>query len=155
MTDADFLSAFERCVLPADEWTHRAHVRMAWLYLRRGTLDQVLPIVREGIKRYNATLDKSLAYHETITQGYVVLIDDRMQRDGGEASFDAFCARNPDLLDGRLTALLAHYRKETLFSPAARETFISPDLAPLPAGSKSLPASAESLPATHRFPAGS
>ncbi len=132
MTDAEFLRAFQQCVLPEDLWTHRAHVRMAWLYLQQGTLASVLPIVRDGIKRYNATLNKTLAYHETITQVFLILIDDRMRRCEGASSFEEFCARNPDLLDGRLTALLAHYRKETLFSPAAREALVAPDLAPLP-----------------------
>jgi hypothetical protein len=132
MTDEEFLIAFERCTLPEKAWTHCAHVRMAWLYLHRGALPEMLAIVRKGIKRYNATLNKTIAYHETITRGFLILIDDRMRRAGGDGSFEAFCADNPDLLDSKLTALLAHYRKETLFSLAARETFVAPDLLPFP-----------------------
>lgn len=94
MTDAEFLRAFQQCVLPEDLWTHRAHVRMAWLYLQQGTLASVLPIVRDGIKRYNATLNKTLAYHETITQVFLILIDDRMRRCEGASSFEEFCAQS-------------------------------------------------------------
>lgn len=130
MTDAEFLTAFETCALPREGWTHRAHVRMAWLYLGRMPLVEARPIVREGIRRYNATLDKPLAYHETITQAYLTIIAAR--REPGEP-FDAFCARSEDLLDGRLGALLAHYRQETLHSAEARENFVLPDLAEFPA----------------------
>src|SRR5262245_42180486 len=130
MTDEEFLKAFEQCTLPEKERTHCAHVRMAWLYLHRGAFCEMLAIVRNGIRRYNATLNKTLAYHETITRGFLILIDDRIRGAGGDGSFEAFCAQNPDLLDSKLTALLAHYRKETLFSSAARETFLSPDLSP-------------------------
>jgi hypothetical protein len=134
MTDAEFLNAFEQCALPEESWTHRAHVRMAWLYLGKGTRGEVLPIVREGIQRYNGTLNKTLAYHETITQAYLILIDDRMRHHQGCTSFEEFCVANPDLLDG-LAALLVHYRRETLFSQAARQAFVEPDLAPWPSRS--------------------
>lgn len=131
-TDIEFLRAFEQCSLPEDQWTHRAHVRMAWLYLQQRPISQAIPVVRDGIKRYNASLKKPLAYHETITQVFLRLIAHRMQSVKSGKSFEEFCVHNPDLLDRKMAALLKHYRKETLFSQAARETFVSPDLASLP-----------------------
>lgn len=130
MTDAEFLAAFETCSLPDDVWTHRAHVRMAWLYLNRLPLEEARRGVSQGIRRYNdARLGKPLAYHETITQAFLTLIAAR--RDTAE-SFDAFCARSEDLLDSKLSALLVHYSRETLFSYAARQAFLPPDLAEFP-----------------------
>ena len=38
MTDKEFLAAFENCSLTRENWTHAAHVRMAWLYLSTGDL---------------------------------------------------------------------------------------------------------------------
>ena len=132
MTDVEFLNAFESCALPEGQWTHRAHVRMAWLYLQRLRLSQAIPIVREGIKRYNSSLKKSLSYHETITQAFLYLISDRITTGDGTLPFEHFCEQNPDLLDRQMSVLLKHYQKETLFSQAARDTFISPDLFPFP-----------------------
>ena len=128
MTETEFLEAFERCSLPEDQWTHAAHVRMAWLYLQRIPLSEAIPVVRDGIKRYNASLKKTLAYHETITQVFLQLISHRMQHSGGHQSFTDFCIENADLLDRNMTALLIYYRKETLFSQAASEAFVKPDL---------------------------
>ena len=31
--DAAFIAAFERATVPKDQWTHRAHIRMAWIVL--------------------------------------------------------------------------------------------------------------------------
>lgn len=133
MTDAEFLAEFEACTLPRDAWTHRAHVRMAWLYLARLPLTEARRVVREGIQRYNdVRIGKPLAYHETITQAYLTLI--AASRNSAE-TFDEFCARNENLLDSKLGSLLVHYRRQTLFSDAAREAFIPPDLAEFPGNS--------------------
>jgi hypothetical protein len=130
MTDAEFLAEFEACTLPREAWTHRAHVRMAWLYLGRHPLAEARRVVSEGIRHYNKVqIQKPLAYHETITQAFLTLIASR--RDSGE-SFEAFCGRSEDLLDSKLSALLTHYRRETLFSYAARQAFLPPDLAEFP-----------------------
>ena len=133
MTDLEFLTAFERCSLPEDQWTHQAHVRMAWLYLQQRPLPQAIAVVREGIQRYNASLNKPLGYHETITQAFLYLIRHRMQSGETGQSFETFCLQNPDLLGRNLAVLRTHYRQETLSSQAARETFVDPDFSPLPA----------------------
>ena len=133
MTDDEFLEAFEECRLPKDRWTHEAHVRMAWLYLRRRPLDEVAPMVRAAIRRYNASVGGNPdAYHETITLAYLALIDHRVDRESGGGTFDEFRERHPALLDRSLSALLEHYSRQALHSPRARETFIEPDLTPLP-----------------------
>jgi hypothetical protein len=132
MTDAEFLQAFEACKLPHSEWTHTAHVRMAWLYLRARPPGEALVRVCEGIKRYNASRENSKGYHETITRAYLILIAARMRPNANGQTFSEFAAANPDLVDGKLRALLAHYHPETLFSAPARAAFVPPDLAPLP-----------------------
>jgi hypothetical protein len=132
MTDTEFLEAFEGCSLPEDQWTHQSHVRMAFLYLQQMPLSVAIPVVRDGIKRYNASLKKTLAYHETITQAFLHLINHRMQRNARRQPFVEFCSENPDLFDRNMRALLMHYRKETLFSQEAREAFLKPDLAEFP-----------------------
>jgi hypothetical protein len=137
MTDDAFLDAFERCQLSREAWTHAAHVRMAWLHLRREPLDRVIPAVRDRISRLNRALGTPPdAYHETITVAYLRLIDARMAREPGVDTFAEFSARNPDLLDRSLAALLIHYRRETLLGPEARAAFVEPDLSPLPGGRK-------------------
>jgi len=131
-TDEEFLRAFLECTLPEPEWTHRAHLRMAWLLLDTGSYAEVLPRVRAGIQRYNASLEKDIAYHETITQVFLRLIAHRIETGGRGESFGAFCESNPDLVERGLGALLRYYRVETLLSDAARAEFVEPDRERLP-----------------------
>ncbi len=131
MTDEEFLQGFEDCSIPRSLWTHAAHVRMAWLYLRRYRLDEVVPIVRTRIRRYNESLGNKTGYHETVTVAYLQLIDHRLDRQTADPTFSEFAEAHPDLLDRSLSALLAHYSRGLLFSTEAIERFVEPDLSPL------------------------
>jgi hypothetical protein len=130
MTNDEFLAAFETCTFTRPEWTHEAHVRMAWIYLSRFPFETALDNVRQGIQKLNGTLGSPDGYHETITVAFVRVIADRIR--AGE-DYPVFCERNPDLLDRTLTALLRYYTREKLWSAEARREFIEPDLAQLPA----------------------
>ena len=130
MTDAEFLAAFEDCTLPRLEWTHAAHIRMAWLQLARLPFAEALEAARAGIQRYNASQGNHTGYHETITVAFMRVIAHRRRQ--GE-DFPAFRDRNPDLFDRTLPALLRHYTKDRLHSPEARAGFVEPDREPLPA----------------------
>jgi hypothetical protein len=131
-TDADFLAAFASCTLPRPEWTHEAHVRMAYLYLRdRPDADALLPAVREGIHRLNASYGNPTGYHETITAAFLRLVADRLRR-APSPTFDAFRAAHPDLFLPALGGLAPHYTHDLLHSTDARARFLPPDRDPLP-----------------------
>lgn len=147
MTDDEFLAAFEACTLERQDWTHAAHVRMAWLYLTRLPFEVAKEQVRGGIQKLNATFIARMqasgvipprqepdprgldGYHETVTAAFVTVIASRTLP--GE-DFVAFRARNPDLFDRTFPALLKHYSPERLYSAAARAAFLEPDRASLP-----------------------
>jgi len=133
MTDNEFLAAFEAATLTRSEWTHEAHIRMAWLYARRerGIL-AALAKIRTGIKRLNGALgtDETL-YHETVTCAFATLIYVRATQPGASDTWPAFRDANSELFDTYDPILLHHYRPETLASDEARRMFVSPDLRPL------------------------
>lgn len=124
MHDRDFVEAFETCTLPSEQFPHRAHVRLAWLYLRDYSLLDALTRFVEGLKRYAASLGAGSKYHETVTWAYMFLIHDRMARAPFE-TFEDFAAANPDLFNG---VLEKYYSKETLSSDLARRTFLMPEM---------------------------
>jgi hypothetical protein len=128
MTDDEFLAAFETCVLPKAEWTHVAHVRMAWLYVARLSFETALDRIRSGIRRYNASVGSD-GYHDTITIALTLLIRARLETGEG---FATFAARNPDLFENRTGLLGRHYDPATLASAEARRRFVLPDRDPLP-----------------------
>lgn len=137
LDDDLFLRFFEDCSLPFETWTHRAHVRVAWLFLTRFPVDVAIERVRSGIQAYNAAhnvpeaLDRG--YHETITVAFMRLIHARLNEAATATSFDTFCSAHPDLLDKRV--LLQFYSRERIMSAEAKRTFVEPDGSPLPDGS--------------------
>jgi hypothetical protein len=142
MTDDKFLAAFEAATITRKDWTHEAHVRMAWLYLTRLPLGQALQKVRSGIRKLNAEFVRqdslrcsppkgnSEGYHDTITVAFVRVIASRITTD---EDYPTFRDRHPDLFDRTLPALLCHYTKERLYSAEARKAFVEPDRQELPA----------------------
>jgi hypothetical protein len=86
MTDDEFLAAFEARTLPKAQWTHAAHVRMAWLYLTRLHFAAALDRVRDGIRCYNAAVGSD-GYHETITVAFTLLIHARLTNADIDDSF--------------------------------------------------------------------
>lgn len=126
MNDREFVDAFEACTLPGSEFTHRQHVRLAWIYLSEDELLPALARFIDSLKRYAGSLGASTKYHETITYAFMFLIHERRARQAA-ATFEEFADANPDLFGAILTR---YYRPETLASDLARTVFVMPDPTP-------------------------
>lgn len=127
MSDAEFLAAFEAGTLGPRSFRHRDHVRAAWLCLRATSTLAGLQRFCDALRRFAAAAGKPDLYHETLTWAFVLLIRERMARGPADEEFDAFAARNPDLLAWKPSVLDRYYRAETLDSSLARAVFLLPD----------------------------
>lgn len=125
-----FIEAFEGCTLPPDRFRHRDHIRLGWLYFRLHPVPAALARFVEGLKRFAAANGQAGLYHETITYAFLFLINERMERQGRDASWEVFATRNADLATGGLAFLHTYYRPETLASELARAVFVMPDREP-------------------------
>jgi hypothetical protein len=145
MDDRDFLEQFERCTLPFDQWTHRAHVKVAYLYLRQYGFVAALGRVRTAIQAYNAAHDvpegPHRGYNETTTRAMLQLVHVTMQayeRLLPTATADAFCDAHPQLLSKHVLRLF--YSPERRSHPEAKTRFVPPDLTDLPDANRARPA---------------
>lgn len=127
MTDHEFLERFESCSLDKEEFHHKDHVRLAWIYLSRFPVLEALSRFSDGLKRFAQSLGKEGLYHETITWSYLLLIRERIARAQAEESWEEFARANSDILDWRESVLKLYYRDETLKSDLARRVFVFPD----------------------------
>ncbi len=132
MIDDDALwEAFHERTLAHADWTHVAHVRIAWLHLARYGLDEAHLRMRAGIIRLNAAHGlvetPQRGYHETLTRAWLAIVAALRARDPG-ADSTRFLAIH-EL--GR-EAPLRYYSRDRLFSLEARATFVAPDLEALP-----------------------
>jgi hypothetical protein len=129
LDDATFLERFEDGSLPASAFRHRDHVRVAWLYLKAEPPLAALSRFAGGLQHFAVAHGQAGLYHETITWAYLLLIRERMEREGAGATWDEFAERNPDLLTWKPSILDRYYRPETLGSEVARRVFVMPDRA--------------------------
>ena len=128
-------SQFINKTLPKAEWTHHAHIAVAFAYLEKyKTIEETVPHVRADISAYNlsvgtANTDDS-GYHETITVFWVsaahAYLAETGQNDPNSA-YTAFiqsdCAKSDFPFE--------FYSRELLFSVRARHKWVEPDLLPL------------------------
>ena len=119
------MAAIEACTLPAADFDHRQHVRLAWIYLSEEPVLEALARFVATLRHYATSLGAATKYHETINFAFLFLIHERMQR-AAAPTFEEFAAANGDLFSPILDR---YYRPETLASPLAKATFVMPDRA--------------------------
>lgn len=149
LSDEEFLRQFEACTLPYLHWTHRAHLRVAYLYVTRFGLAGAIPKVTAGIRAYNKSQNiedtPTGGYHETMTVAWLHIVAAMLAQYGPTGAImpgapsilepDAppsqeFLAAQTHLHEKKLLRLF--YSRERFMSPEAKYTFVPPDLAPLP-----------------------
>jgi hypothetical protein len=137
MDDAAFITAFEACELPFDQWTHRAHLKVAYLYIREHGLDAAIPRLRTGIRAYNAKNNvpdsPTSGYNETTTCAFARIIAAMISAYGETfptATADEFCETHPQLMSRHILRLF--YSPQRRMHADAKQMFIEPDLAQLP-----------------------
>ena len=127
MSDDELLNRFLSTELPADQFHHEQHVRVAWMLVRNHGMPAALGEFTGAIKRFAQAKGAHGLYHETITWAFLLIIAERVARKPAD-TWDAFAADNADLLSWKPSVLERYYSKELLTSALARTTFVMPDL---------------------------
>jgi hypothetical protein len=129
--DDAFRTAFETGLIAPGQFDHRAHVRLAYVYLVEHPPEAATTRMRAALigflQHHGIPTEK---YHATLTRAWILAVRHFMERSAGTASAEAFIDRNPVLLDSKI--MLTHYSAAVLFSPEARDAFVEPDSTPIP-----------------------
>jgi hypothetical protein len=126
LTDEQFLERFERRAL--DSFSHRDHIRLAFIHARRGGAEAAIAGARR-LRGFAADAGAPGKYHETLTVAWARIIAHLAAGSPGVA-FPVFVSAHPELQERGL--LLRHYSGARLWSEEARARFLEPDLLPLP-----------------------
>lgn len=92
------ISRFEACDVTGDEFTHEAHVYVAWLYVQAYGETDGSARFDAGLRRLVAALGAEDKYNEMVTWLFLKLIATRMAE--GE-SWEGFRRRNRDIIEDR------------------------------------------------------
>jgi len=130
-SDRGFRREFEACRFPPAEFDHRAHVRLAYVYLTENDTDAAHLLMQRALLAFlqHHGVDVS-KYHETMTRAWIMAVRHFMGMSPGAESSEVFLEANPRMLDSRI--MMTHYSAQVLFSDEARAKFVEPDLHPIP-----------------------
>lgn len=118
--------AFEAAAVDQAHFDHRAHLYVAWCYLRELPLEEAIGRYVRHLKRLTRALGVPHKFHATMTWGYLILLHEALRDPALEgADFDAVARARPALFDSR-GALSELYGAEELADPRAREHFVLP-----------------------------
>jgi hypothetical protein len=126
MNDREFLRAFHDCKLSSEDFRHRGHLRLAWLVLRRHSLEEALQLLSTGISQYANSKGATGMYNETLTRFWIRIVNHAIQLQPHVQEFEKFIDTFPILLDKQLP--FYHWRRETLSGVRARFEWVEPDL---------------------------
>ena len=129
--DLEFRTQIETCPFPAADFDHRAHLRLAYIYLCEHDTREATELMRETLQRFQLHKGVDPAkYHATITRAWILAVRHFMAKAGEADSADEFIDSNPQMLDSKI--MMTHYSAAVLFSDRARGEFVEPDLDPIP-----------------------
>lgn len=126
LDDGSLVDRFEALHVPASDFRHREHVRLAFAMLAGSDFGDAALRFRCALRRFASAIGAPTRYHETLTWAYLTLINERVHSGAYSTSQD-FVTRNPDLLDHATGAVSRHYDvTEITASPLARRLFVLP-----------------------------
>jgi len=129
--DQQFQKEFETCATELSDFNHRAHVRLAYIYLCIGSIDEAYVQIRRGLLRYlEYNSINTVKYSVTSTRAWIMAVRHFMQSATLCHSAGELVAQYPQLLDGNI--MLSHYTKERLFSNEASKRFMQADIEAIP-----------------------
>ncbi|WIO74931.1 hypothetical protein QP938_03235 [Porticoccaceae bacterium LTM1] len=130
--DTEFKKEVESCTFPIPNFDHRAHLRLAYIYLVENDTEKATQAMRSALLGLlkKAGIDPSGKFHETLTRAWVLAVKYFMNHTGNSESADEFIDKNPRMLDSKI--MLSHYSAEVIFSDKARKEFVEPNLEPIP-----------------------
>src|ERR1700761_8339873 len=84
MSDGDFLRSFQDRDIPAAQFHHGDHLRLAWLLLERLPVDDATDAACRGLRASAHRSGAQIHYNETMTRGWMRLLAARSERSFAE-----------------------------------------------------------------------
>ncbi|MBC7913450.1 MAG: hypothetical protein H7Y07_04935 [Pyrinomonadaceae bacterium] len=121
---------FSNHTLPADQWTHQAHLTVALWHLFNYTTEEATCYLRSRIISYNQSQGKrnspTEGYHETMTLFWIKVIDNYLK----ETTYNLLESCNSFLETefSKGNYVFSFYSKDLILSTKARAFWTEPDL---------------------------
>lgn len=128
-SDTEFEKQFADTTLPPTLFSHEAHLRLAWIHIRKYGKAQAIEQICEQIKRFDQTHGDGTVFNRTVSVAAVEAVAHFITKSKAE-DFPTFIESFPRLQFHLKDLLAQHYSWDIFKDPAAKATFLAPDLLP-------------------------
>ena len=129
LSDSDFESQFADGTLDPTLFSHGAHLRIAWIHIRKYGIDKAIGNLCTQIKAFaHANGDKD-KYNVTVTVAAVRAVYHFILKSKAK-SFQEFENEFPELKNSFKGLFDSHYSEDIFKSAKAKKEYLPPDLSP-------------------------
>ena len=129
LSDDEFESQFANCKLDPSVFSHEAHLRLAWIHLRKYGIDTAVENIVTQLQQFVSHAGAADKYHHTLTIAAVHAVNHFIVRSHID-NFSDFIAESPQLRDKFRELINSHYSIDIFRNEDARRHYIAPDLQP-------------------------
>lgn len=127
LSDDAFEAQFADGTLEPALFSHEAHIRLAWIHLRKYGETQAIQHITEQLKQYVRLLGAEDKYNATVTVAAVKIVHHFMQKTTIN-TFPAFIGAFPRLRDHFKELIGQHYGMDIFQSEEAKKHYLEPNL---------------------------
>lgn len=128
LSDTEFEEEFKSTNL-SFLFNHEAHLRLAWIHLRKKSLEEAIQIIDKQLQAYVQKVAAKDKYNKTLTIAAIKVTHHFYCKSDSE-SFQDFIDRFPRLLTNFKELIAAHYHLDIYNSIVAKHKYIEPDRRP-------------------------
>jgi hypothetical protein len=129
LTDQEFEQQFENGTLEKKFFSHEAHLRLAWIHLKKYGIDHAIKNIREQLVKFVEIVGAQDKYNETVTIAAIHAVHHFILRSDA-LDFKSFISENSRLKFQFKELLATHYRTDIFASELAKKKYLEPELLP-------------------------
>ncbi len=135
LSDTEFEHQFLACTLNPAEFSHEAHLRLAWIHIDRYGLEQAEKNIQTQLQNFVVHAGAADKYNTTLTLAAIKAVAHFMRK-AKSTTFLDFIAEVPRLKYNFKELMACHYSFDIFTSATARGEYLEPDLLPFDGESK-------------------
>lgn len=129
LSDSDFENKFVNFELNPSDFTHEAHLRLAWINIKKYGINQAEKNIQVGLKNFVEFVGAKDKYNVTLTLAAIKAVYHFMLNSKSE-NFQNFITEFPQLKNNFKDLMSCHYGFDIYNSEKAKIEFLEPDLIP-------------------------
>lgn len=126
-SDDQFESEFDNCSFDPSLFTHEAHLRLAYIHIKKYGQEAAIENICNQIKAFDAHFGDGTKFHKTISVAAVKIMNHFMNKQRG-LGFEKLIKSYPRLITSFKDLINQHYSQNILNNPKAKGSFLLPDL---------------------------